>query len=93
MGSRAFLGRSGVCTFLPLARDDDHDNTPSILMQAAKEFAVSYYTPQSDVYQVGVVLLKCRHLSAAGLSFAQKLKSKPINAVDDPYLQRPTPMW
>lgn len=39
------------------------------------------YTPQShcDVCQVGVMLLKCRHLSAAGLSFVQKLKSKILN--------------
>ena len=53
------------------------------------------YTPQSDIYQVGVMLLKSRRLSAAGISFAQKLKSKTINAIDaaeDPYLQTPTPM-
>ncbi len=53
------------------------------------------YTPQSDIYQVGVMLLKSPRLSAAGLSFAQKLKSKTINAIDaaeDPYLQTPTPM-
>jgi len=53
------------------------------------------YTPQSDIYQVGVMLLKCRQLSAAGLSFAQKLKSKTINAIDaaeDPYLQIPASM-
>ena len=53
------------------------------------------YTPQSDIYQVGVMLLKSRWLSAAGQSFAQKLKSKTINAIDaaeDPYLQTPTPM-
>ena len=52
------------------------------------------YTPQSDIYQVGVMLLKSRRLSAAGLSFAQRLKSKTINAIDaaeDPYLQTPAP--
>ncbi len=53
------------------------------------------YTPQSDIYQVGVMLLRSRQLSAAGISFAQKLKSKTINAIDaaeDPYLQIPAPM-
>ena len=53
------------------------------------------YTPQSDIYQVGVMLLKSRRLSAAGLSFAQRLKSKTINAIDaaeDPYLQTLAPM-
>ncbi|KAL0020556.1 hypothetical protein WJX77_002344 [Trebouxia sp. C0004] len=50
------------------------------------------YTPQSDTYQIGVMLLKSRHLSANGLVFAQKLKSKTIKAADaaeDPYLQTP----
>lgn len=53
------------------------------------------YTPQSDTYQIGVMLLKCRHLSADGIVFAQKLKSKTIRAVDaaeDPYLQTLIPM-
>ncbi|KAL3155434.1 hypothetical protein ABBQ38_010991 [Trebouxia sp. C0009 RCD-2024] len=53
------------------------------------------YTPQSDTYQIGVMLLKSRHLSADGLIFAQKLKSKTINAIDaakDPYLQTRMPM-
>ncbi|DBA84058.1 TPA: hypothetical protein ACH3X1_006539 [Trebouxia sp. C0004] len=53
------------------------------------------YTPQSDTYQIGVMLLKSRHLSTDGLIFAQKLKSKTIKAVDaaeDPYLQTPIPM-
>ena len=56
---------------------------------------VGCYTPQSDIYQVGVMLLKWRWLSAAGLFFAQKLKSKTFNAIDaaeDPYLQTPAPM-
>ena len=41
------------------------------------------------------MLLKSQRLSAAELSFAQKLKSNTINALDaakDPYLQMPTPM-
>ena len=53
------------------------------------------YTPQSDTYQIGVMLLKSRHLSADGLKFAQKLKSKTVKAVDaaqDPYLQTPIAM-
>ena len=52
------------------------------------------YTPQSDTYQIGVMLLKSRHLSSDGRKFAQKLKSKTIKAVDaeeDPYLQTPIP--
>ena len=56
---------------------------------------IGCYTPQSDIYQVGVMLLKSRRLSAAGLLFAQSLKSKTINAFDaaeDPYLQTPAPM-
>lgn len=40
------------------------------------------YTPQSDTYQIGVMLLKSQHLSADGLIFAQKLKSKTVKAVD-----------
>ncbi|DBB14580.1 TPA: hypothetical protein ACH3X3_004848 [Trebouxia sp. C0006] len=50
------------------------------------------YTPQSDIYQVGVMLLKSRRLSAAGMSFAQKLKSKTMDAAEDPYLQTLAPM-
>lgn len=53
------------------------------------------YTPQSETYQIGVMLLKSRHLSAYGLTFAHELKSKTINAGDadkDPYLQKPIPM-
>ena len=53
------------------------------------------YTPQSDTYQIGVMLLKSRRLSTNGLIFARKLKSKTINAIDaaeDPYLQTPIPM-
>ena len=56
---------------------------------------MGYFTPQSDTYQIGVMLLKCRQLSADGLAFAQKLNSKTINAADaaeDPYLQTPIPM-
>ena len=116
LGPTAFLGRSGVCTFLPL--EGDYDKTS---WQAAEEIAVSHIslavqvkqnfslkdwdegtlddmgccTSQSDIYQVGVMLLNCRRLSAASLSFAQKLKSKTINAIDaaeDPYLQTPAHM-
>ncbi|KAA6421387.1 MAG: hypothetical protein FRX49_08664 [Trebouxia sp. A1-2] len=53
------------------------------------------YTPQSDTYQFGVMLLKSRHLSADGFRFAQKLKAKTITAVDaaeDPYLKTPNLM-
>ena len=34
------------------------------------------YTPESDIYQLGVMLLKSRGLSAASRAFAYKLKSK-----------------
>ena len=40
------------------------------------------YTPESDVYQIGVMLLKFREVSAASRAFADKLKSKSISAAD-----------
>lgn len=113
MGPKAFLGRSGVCTFLALAGDDGYVHC--LLLQAVdSNLLLQYtlavvqvqqgfsftdwdegtldeagcYTPQSDTYQIGVMLLKCQHLSPAGLSFACKLKSKAVSAADaakDPY--------
>ena len=120
VGPAAFLGRLGVCPFLPMAGDSD--NAHGMLMQAFEGFTVFHnipaavqvkqdfslkdwdegtlddmgcYTPQSDIYQIGVMLLKSRCLSADGLIFAQKLKSKTIDAfaaAEDPYLQTPIPM-
>lgn len=46
------------------------------------------YTPESDVYQIGVMLLKSLCLSTASRAFAYKLKSKSISAAEaakDPY--------
>lgn len=40
------------------------------------------YTPESDVYQIGVMLLKSQCLSAANMAFADKLMSKSISAAD-----------
>ena len=40
------------------------------------------YTPESDVYQIGVMLLKFLEVSAASRAFADKLKSKSISAAD-----------
>ena len=40
------------------------------------------YTPESDIYQIGVMLLKSQCLSAASRAFAHKLKSKSIFAAD-----------
>ena len=40
------------------------------------------YTPESDVYQIGVMLLKFLQVSAASRAFADKLKSKTISAAD-----------
>ena len=106
LGFAAFLGRSGICSFVPL--EGDCDNTHAMMMQAAEELPVSHiilavqveqslvlkdwdegtlddmgcYTSQGNIYQVRVMLLKLRWLSAAGLSFAQKLKSKTVSAID-----------
>ncbi|KAA6426275.1 MAG: hypothetical protein FRX49_03387, partial [Trebouxia sp. A1-2] len=40
------------------------------------------FTPESDVYQIRVMLLKFQEVSAASRAFADKLKSKSISAVD-----------
>ncbi len=40
------------------------------------------YTPESDVSQIGVMLLKSQSLSAASMAFADKLRSKSISAAD-----------
>ncbi len=40
------------------------------------------YTPESDVYQIGVMLLNSQSLSAASMAFADKLRSKSISAAD-----------
>ena len=40
------------------------------------------YTPESDVYQIGVMLLKFQELSTASRAFADKLKSKSLSAAD-----------
>ena len=40
------------------------------------------YTPESDVCQIGVMLLKSQCLSAANMAFADKLMSKSISAAD-----------
>ena len=42
VGPAAFLGRSGVWTFLPL--EGEYDNTHGMSMQAAEEF-ISSHTP------------------------------------------------
>ncbi len=50
------------------------------------------YTVLSDTCQVGVILMNFHSLSPVGTAFAQKLKSKTINAADaaqDAYLQAP----
>lgn len=43
------------------------------------------YTPESDVYQIGVMLLKFQELSMASRAFADKLKSKSLSAAEDTY--------
>ncbi|DBB03662.1 TPA: hypothetical protein ACH3X3_010989 [Trebouxia sp. C0006] len=40
------------------------------------------YTPESDVYQIGVMLLKFQELSTASRAFADKPKSKSLSAAD-----------
>ena len=40
------------------------------------------YIPESDVFQIGVMLLKFLEVSAASKAFADKLKSKSISAAD-----------
>lgn len=40
------------------------------------------YTPESDIYQIGVMLLKSLCLSAASRAFAYKLKSKSVSAAE-----------
>ena len=39
-------------------------------------------TPERDIYQIGVVLLKSLYLSAASRAFAHKLKSKSVSAAE-----------
>lgn len=40
------------------------------------------YTPESDIYQIGVMLPKSLCLSADSRAFAYKLKSKSISAAE-----------
>lgn len=40
------------------------------------------YTPESDIYQIGVMVLKSLCLSAASRAFAYKLKSKSVSAAE-----------
>ena len=47
------------------------------------------YTPESDTYQIGVMLLKFEGLSATSRAFALNLKSKSLSAAaaaENPYL-------
>lgn len=40
------------------------------------------YTPETDIYQIGVMFLKFQCLSAASKAFAHMLKSKSTSAAD-----------
>ena len=49
----------------------------------------SCYTTESDIYQIGVMLLKLPSLSPAGVAFGHKLKTKTVTAAEaaqDKYL-------
>jgi hypothetical protein len=64
----------------------------SLLQLSSLLVNLARYTKESDIYQIGVMLMKVDGLSEEGRAAAQKLKEKSLSAEEAlslPYFQQP----